>query len=138
MSSAMPVKLSGELVEGARTSAKRFHRSLTSQIEHWATIGRAVESQLSGEAVERLLVKLDGPMRIHRANESKQRREVVDAINRFLLLKSDDGSWLQELSEQGIPLYGSEPGQAGIILRRNPDGTKEPVTLASNMGGVNC
>ena len=55
MGQAMPVKLFGALIEEARGSAKLFHRSLTGQIEHWAALGRAIETWLSAESVASLL-----------------------------------------------------------------------------------
>lgn len=42
MSSA--VKLQGELLDLARAEAKLMNRSLTAQVEHWARIGRAIET----------------------------------------------------------------------------------------------
>src|SRR2546429_9804861 len=38
-----PVKISDRLLERAKAEAKGAHRSVTAQIEHWATLGRAVE-----------------------------------------------------------------------------------------------
>ena len=66
----MPVKLSAELVEEARSSAKLFHRSLTAQIEHWATLGRVIESQLPGDALSQLLKRMGGTMKIGRVAEA--------------------------------------------------------------------
>jgi hypothetical protein len=42
----MPVKLSDELVAAARKEAATADRSITGQIEHWAKIGRSVETVL--------------------------------------------------------------------------------------------
>ena len=64
MSQALPIKLSGSLVKEARLSAKVFRRSLTGQIEHWATLGKVIESQMSGEAVTRLLQQRGGTLKI--------------------------------------------------------------------------
>lgn len=50
----MPVKLSDDLVEQAREEAKVADRSITSQIEHWARLGRTVESLLRHEDVSAL------------------------------------------------------------------------------------
>jgi hypothetical protein len=47
----MPVKLSDDLVEQAREEAKAADRSITSQIEHWARLGRSIESLLRHEDV---------------------------------------------------------------------------------------
>lgn len=123
----MPVKLSGELVEEARNSAKLFHRSLTGQIEHWATIGRAIESQVPGEALASLLGRLGGTMKIGRVADAGHRQQIVAVLAEFLGQSKDDSEWLRALSARGVPLYGSEPGQAGKIMRLNPDGSQEAV-----------
>src|SRR5438105_3058252 len=47
----MPVKLSDELVKLAREEADAADRSITAQIEHWATLGRSVESALRHQDV---------------------------------------------------------------------------------------
>ena len=80
----MPVKLSGELVEEARHSASLLHRSLTAQIEHWAAIGRAIESQLPGDALNRLLAQLGGTMKISRVAAADQRQQI--AVQQLALL----------------------------------------------------
>lgn len=120
----MPVKLSGELVTEARSAARVFHRSLTGQIEHWAAIGRMVEARLSAEAVGSLLEASGGTVKI--AADSAQRREVMAALAGFLS-QVPDHSWLSELTDRGIPLYGTRAGQSGIF-RRDPDGRETPVT----------
>ena len=126
----MPVKLSGELVEEARNSAKLFHRSLTGQIEHWASIGRAIESQLPGDDLSRLLGRVGGTMKIGRVAEANQRQEIAAILTDFMGQSAGDAGWLREISARGVPLYGSEPGQAGTIVRLNPDGTRETVRTA--------
>ena len=118
----MPVKLSGELVEEARDSAKVFHRSLTGQIEHWASLGKAIESQLPGDVLARVLAQVGGTMKISRVAEASQRQEVVTILRDFLSQSSDDGAWLREMSQRGVPIYGSEPGQENKIERLNSDG----------------
>lgn len=129
---AMPVKLSGDLVEEARGTAARFHRSLTGQIEHWAAIGRAVEAQLPGNAVTRLLERLGGTMKISRVADDDQRQQVMAVLAGFLRESSGDTTWLTDMSARGIPLYGSETGNPGVIQRLNPDGSTE--TLPSSSG----
>lgn len=119
----MPVKLSGELVEEARSSATLFHRSLTGQIEHWAAIGRAVEAQLPGDTLTRLLERVGGTMKIGQV-AAAQRQQVMTVLAEFLGQTTDDGAWLREISARGVPLYGTEVGK---IVRLNPDGSREAV-----------
>jgi hypothetical protein len=115
----MPIKLSGELVEDARRSANQFHRSLTGQIEHWATIGRAIESQLSGDALAQLLERIGGTMKIGRVAEAGQRQQVAAVLAEFLTQSpgAADNAWLHEMSARGIPLYGTTAAQPGKIVR---------------------
>lgn len=126
----MPVKLSGELVEEARSSAKLFHRSLTGQIEHWAALGRVIESQLPGDALSQLLKRMGGTMKIGRVAEAAQRQQIAAVLMDFLRSPPADGAWLKELSARGVPLYGSEPGKPDTIVRLNPDGSSELVRAA--------
>ena len=125
----MPVKLSGELVEEARHSASLLHRSLTAQIEHWAAIGRAIESQLPGDALNRLLAQLGGTMKISRVAAADQRQQIATVLAEFLS-KPDEGTWLREIGARRVPLYGTEPGNPGTIVRLNPDGSREMVKAA--------
>ena len=57
----MPVKLSDDLVKDARQEADLTDRSLTSQIEHWARLGRKVERVLQHEDVLNLKRAGDSP-----------------------------------------------------------------------------
>ncbi len=57
----MPVKLSDDLVKDARQEAEATDRSLTSQIEHWARLGRKVERVLQHEDVLNLKRADDSP-----------------------------------------------------------------------------
>ncbi len=130
LSKPMPVKLSGELVEEARSSASLFHRSLTGQIEHWAAIGRAVEAQLPGDSLTRLLERVGGTMKIGRVADAAQRQQVMTVLAEFLAKTTDDGAWLHEISTRGVPLYGTK---AGKIVRLNPDGSRETVQAGAAM-----
>ena len=40
------IRISNHLIEDAKTASKIDHRSVTSQIEHWATIGKYTEDNL--------------------------------------------------------------------------------------------
>jgi len=118
----MPIKLSGELVEEARHSAKLFRRSITGQIEHWAALGRVIESQMPGDAVVRLLERVGGTMRIGRVAETEQRKEVASVLVEFLTQSTEvpDNSWLDELSARGVPLYGTTAAEPAKIVKREP------------------
>ncbi|MSQ48866.1 MAG: hypothetical protein EXR30_00575 [Betaproteobacteria bacterium] len=48
----MPVKLSDQLVRRARREAVRSRRSITAQVEHWASLGRMAEKSIPTALVE--------------------------------------------------------------------------------------
>lgn len=50
----MPVKLSDELVRKARKEAARSRRSITAQVEYWASLGRMAEKSIPAVVVENL------------------------------------------------------------------------------------
>ncbi|MEO6995663.1 MAG: hypothetical protein ABI273_18805 [Lacunisphaera sp.] len=51
MSSTIPLRIDSALVHRARSAGALFDRSPTAQIEHWAKLGRVLDSVLSGKSV---------------------------------------------------------------------------------------
>lgn len=58
---ATAVRVSDELVKEARKFSKVDHRSLTGQIEHWATIGKCAEENpdLTYEMIKEMLLGIE-------------------------------------------------------------------------------
>ena len=54
MANGVPVRLSADLTERARSAASTQERSLTEQVEHWARLGQAVEDAVLAATVQRL------------------------------------------------------------------------------------
>ena len=50
----VPIRLSSDLAARAREAARVQERSLTEQVEHWARLGRVVESVALSATVDRL------------------------------------------------------------------------------------
>jgi len=48
---ASPIRLQAELMQAAESTAKRFHRSTTEQVEYWADLGRKVSSTLDPDVL---------------------------------------------------------------------------------------
>lgn len=65
------VKLNSGLVADARREAEIFHRSLGSQIEHWARIGKAVENA-EGVSVSRVRDALQGRLKIDELSDPER------------------------------------------------------------------
>lgn len=65
------VKLGAGLVDEARREASVLHRSVGGQIEHWARLGRAVESA-PGFTIDRIKTALEGRFSIDDLTEEEQ------------------------------------------------------------------
>jgi hypothetical protein len=115
-----PVKLSGTLVEAARGEAAAADRSLTAQIEHWATIGRAVEKLLPQAALASLK-RLGGAAA---ATPAMARREAVDRLLDDLARSDDRSAAQKHLRALGGPRYGTDPKHPGLLMRIEPDGKR--------------
>jgi hypothetical protein len=78
------VRLSDELVEQAKQEGDLFHRSPPQQIEHWAEVGRVMESVLSYPAQARVMQTalrkdLDAALSVVETAEGKRRAKAVIA-----------------------------------------------------------
>ena len=125
----MPVKLSGPLVSEARRSAKRFHRSLTGQIEHWAALGKAIEARLPGDALEQLLGGEGTAVTIGQVGDVTERERVADILVRFVAQSPEatDTGWLDEIRRSGVPVYGTRAGSGDEIVEMDSAGSTRPV-----------
>jgi hypothetical protein len=105
-----PVKLSDALVLDARVVGQAAERSIASQIEYWARVGKAVEPVLRGDQALRL----------------KQRGEAVPLSE---LLKSVDSKAGHErvnahLSSSRFPHFEPAPSRPGFLVKIDEDGKR--------------
>ena len=117
-----PVKLSDELIETARSTAADASRSLAGQIEHWASIGRAVEGMLTAHDVHALkrFSAATNP-----AGASNQREAIVNAL--VAALRAEMPSVIASRIATVNPVrYGTDPAFPGLIIRVDADGAKTP------------
>jgi len=119
----MPVKLSDELVREARDEARIVNRSITGQIEHWATLGKAVEVMLKMSDIRAL------KHRQFTTDESSTasgiRSRVLEAIHQ-VVSTPDRNAVRRHIAAAGRPIYESDPDRPGRIVRIAPDGTRTP------------
>lgn len=120
----MPVKLSDELVAAARKEAASTDRSITGQIEHWAKIGRSVETVLRHQDVQALK---GSPAH---ATLTAPARQAVQAVLNGLVTERDRGTLASRL-KAGRVVYQSDPAGSGLIERVSPDGTRTLGRLAN-------
>jgi hypothetical protein len=106
--SSMPMRIDGELIKEARASGTVFHRSIAQQLEHWANLGKVLESVLTVRSVAHVKslkkpVGLDRLLARARSPEGKRRT-------------------LALLAKKKGPLYGVKANRPGVMLQYQPDG----------------
>jgi hypothetical protein len=100
------IRLSDELIEAAKAKAALHHRSPPQQIEHWAAIGRVMETALSYPAVEK-------------AAEWGSSKD-VDALLGEVASEVGQARTRQIIRKGAGALYGANPRDPDRVVRRNP------------------
>lgn len=119
----MPVKLSDDLVQSARLEAAATDRSITAQIEHWAKLGRAVETALQHADV--LALKRNNGDLIKSFPQPSE-REAVRALLERIAATADRSAVVEKLRARGRPVYAADPRYPGMVVRIDPDGGRTP------------
>lgn len=105
-----PVKLSDNLVLDARIVGETSERSIASQVEFWARLGRAVESVLRTETVLRL----------------KKRGEAVPLSACLSSVDTTSGRerLTAHLASRPYPHFEAAADRPGLIAKIDEDGTR--------------
>jgi hypothetical protein len=118
-----PVKLSNAVVSAARKAASEANRSIAGQVEHWATLGRAIEGMLTSadaSALKRSKGSLENVI-----PDVAKRLAVANAIAHALDTSSRTGL-TERVVPSDQPKYGPDPAFPGLVVRVDPDGTRTP------------
>jgi len=107
---SQPVKLSDPLVLDARLVGEEAERSIAGQIEFWAGLGRAVESVLRTPEV--LALRRAGGVRPLSASLAEPGTPAGDKRVAAVL------------ASRPFPHYEAAPGQKGLLVRIEEDGTR--------------
>lgn len=118
-----PLKVSDSLFAVAKQEANAMDRSITSQVEHWARIGRAVEAILSHQ--ELLALKQVGELLTPLYPTAARRREVHDLLA-HIAATADREITTSALRGAGTPVYATDPEHPGLVVQVLPDGTRTP------------
>ena len=124
MSSPVAIKVSAEFAASVRTEALAADRSLTGQIEHWAKLGRAIESIMPAPvaaALKRCAGDLDA------IEEPALRRKVLDALAHFQTESSEAIRQLIGLDRQ--TRFEPDLDRPGGMIRIAPDGVRVRGTM---------
>lgn len=106
----LPIKISEKLALAARREAETFERSIASQVEHWAQIGRAVEQVLGHDQVAAL-------------KRQAGIREFGEAMRRATTEAGQQRA-LTHLRKLGGPRYSVDPTRRGGVVRIDADGSR--------------
>lgn len=119
MGTPVAIKISADLADTARAAAAAADRSLTGQVEHWAKLGRAIESVLPATAANAL--KQVGS-KLEAIEDPTLRNEVVAALDDFR-----DSSASNKRARLGLDQqthYEPDPSRSKGLIRVEPDGTR--------------
>jgi len=110
MSMSQPVRISDELVLDARMTAEMAHRSIAGQIEFWAQLGRAIEPLLEGAQA----------LALRNAGKAVPLSQCLEAVG------TAEGNHLlrDHLDSLSYPHYEPAPGDPGLLVRVEADGTR--------------
>ena len=117
-----PVKVSDELFSAARREAGATERSITAQVEHWANIGRSVETALSH--TELLNLKAIGEI-FAPVTPSPVRRKRIQAILEHVVEGTDRRKVTAAIRRAGQPVYSADPDHPGRLIRTEPGGRRQ-------------
>jgi len=113
------VKVSDRLLALAKKEAQGTPRSATAQIEHWATLGRAVEAMMAYRDIlalkklgETLPIPVDVP------------HEDVHNLLVALMHDRDRETIKARIHAAGTPVYTTDPAYPGKIIEVRADGTR--------------
>ena len=108
--SSTALRIDSELYEEAKASAKLHHRTTPEQLEHWAWLGRVLESTLSVASVGKVKAvsrEADLSKLIAHADTEKGRAQVHAS-----------------LKKTATPKYSSVPGSPDLVVQHTAGGKK--------------
>lgn len=105
---SQPVKLSDVLVLDARIAGQAMERSIASQVEFWARLGRAIEPLLRG--VDAIAL-------------SRKAQPISEAIASVNTLAGRE-QLTAYLNAQPFPHYEPDANEPGVLIRTEADGTR--------------
>lgn len=108
MASTIPLRIDSELVNQARSSGALFDRPSTAQIEHWAKLGRVLDTVLSGSSAAKVkeLAQVKGLDEVVKLSQTDAGQKKARAI----------------IARYRGPVYEADPKTPGLIIERSPDG----------------
>ena len=116
---SMPVavKLSNKLAEEARSAAGDADRSLTGQIEHWARIGKSMESRFTAAQIS-FIKKHNGDL--SQIEDEQERARILEVLEKIVLNPASQHT----NNTPQAPLYEADPENPNQVIQVQADGSK--------------
>ncbi len=105
-----PVKLSDALVLDARVVGKVAERSIASQIEFWARVGKAVDGALRGDRV----------LQLKRQGEVAPLSAILESVDS----RAGHERVKATLEAKPFPHFEPAPGHPGLVIKIDSDGKR--------------
>lgn len=116
---AVAVKISAELSELAKAAAAQADRSLAGQVEHWAKLGRAIETKLPAPAAH-ALKQSGGDLR--QVQDGTLLEAIHTALDQLGQLSRDELRARIGIDSQ--TRFEPHPSKQGFFVRITPDGKR--------------
>jgi len=115
-----PVRLQDDLMQAAKLTGERFHRSSAEQIEYWADIGRKVSTVLDPDILMSVAMGLSQvkvePIYGHKINPDAVFKTLDDQRESGVLTQLVTGSAIKYQPSLEHPGYLEEIDQQGNVL----------------------
>lgn len=107
---SQPVKLSDALVLAARMTAEVQVRSIASQVEYWARLGRSIDGLLEGRVQQRLA-------------DDRNRKSLSELVE---TVEGPEGQARLDayLDSRPFPHFEAHPTRKGLLVRTDANGRK--------------
>ncbi|AHF94526.1 hypothetical protein OPIT5_18895 [Opitutaceae bacterium TAV5] len=109
MAATIPLRIDSELIHQARNTGALADRPPTAQIEHWARLGRVLDTVLSGASALKVkqLGRVDDLDRVVTISQTEAGRKKARSV----------------IARHGGPVYEADPDDPALVVERQPDGT---------------
>jgi len=105
-----PVKISAELLLGARVTGQVLKRSIAGQIEFWASLGRAIDPLLHGDAVIALC----------RSGQGRPLSNALASVD----TPTGRARVSKHLARQPFPHFEADPDNPALLIRIDANGRR--------------
>jgi hypothetical protein len=141
MANGIPVRLSADLAQRARSAAETADRSVTDQVEHWARLGQAVEDVVLAKTVERLKARshdadLDARLAFAATPAGRDKAVALIAARNPVRHGVDDSGALEVVAQRSTRTATRRAATKRAAPRSTAPGSAAPRSTAAKRAGA--